>query len=91
VRTGVQIPSPPPKEHMNHLEENQTTYFQHLAHAWKVAGILIVHGLLPMLWITKASDILCSSDGGVSDSTGDRKHCGESDDERRLSKQGSNQ
>ena len=71
MRTGVRIPSPPPKEHMKHLEENNKTYFEHLYHAWKIAGILVVHGLFPMLWTTKASDILCSSDGGVTESTGD--------------------
>jgi len=58
---------------MKHLEENNKTYFEHLLHAWKVAGILIIHGLLPMVWTTKATDIMCSSDGGVTESTGNRK------------------
>ena len=35
------------------------TYFQHLCRAYKVAGILIVHGLFPNIWKTKASDNLC--------------------------------
>ena len=87
----MQIPTLPPKEHMKHLEENQTTYFRHLAHSWKVAGVLLVHGLLPMLWTTKASDSLCSSDGGDYRFDGQPKASGESDDERRLPKQGSNQ
>ena len=44
---------------MNHLKEVNRSYIQHLYHAWKVAGILIVHGLFPNVWKTKASDNLC--------------------------------
>lgn len=42
----------------NHLEEVGKTYFEHLLGAWKVAFILIVHGLLPNVWRYKASDLL---------------------------------
>jgi hypothetical protein len=44
---------------MNHLKEVNRSYFHHLYHAWRVAGILIVHGLFPNVWKTKASDNLC--------------------------------
>jgi hypothetical protein len=43
---------------MSHLKEVNRTYFQHLYHAWKVAFILLVHGVFPNIWKTKASDIL---------------------------------
>ena len=42
----------------NHLEEVNKTYFEHLLGAWKVAFILLVHGLLPNVWRYKASDLL---------------------------------
>ena len=42
----------------NHLEEVDKTYFEHLFGAWKVAFILLVHGLLPNVWRYKASDLL---------------------------------
>lgn len=44
----------------NHLEEVEKNYFQHLFGAWKVASILIIHGLLPNVWKHKASDIICT-------------------------------
>lgn len=47
---------------MNHLKENNVSYFQHLRFAWSVAFILLVHGVFPNVWQTKASDILCSKD-----------------------------
>ena len=43
---------------MDHLRETGKGYFEHLLGAWKVAGILLVHGLLPNVWRNKASDIL---------------------------------
>ena len=43
---------------MDHLKETGKTYFEHLLGAWKVAAILLVHGLLPNVWRNKASDIL---------------------------------
>lgn len=42
----------------NHLKETNKKYFEHLLGAWKVAFILIVHGLLPNVWEDKASDLL---------------------------------
>jgi len=47
---------------MNHLKIIDMGYFTHLFHAWKVAFILIVHGLLPNIWEWKASDIICKHD-----------------------------
>ncbi len=44
---------------MSHLNEVGYGYFQHLYRAWKIAFILLVHGLFPNLWKTKASDLLC--------------------------------
>ena len=43
---------------MSHLKEVNRSYFPHLYHAWKVAFILLVHGIFPNIWKTKASDIL---------------------------------
>jgi len=31
-----------------------------LLRAWKVAVVLLVHGLLPNIWKTKASELLCT-------------------------------
>jgi len=44
---------------MKHLKEIEMSYMSHLAHAFLIAGVLIVHGLLPWIWETKASDMLC--------------------------------
>jgi len=43
---------------MSHLKEVDKTYLQHLLRAWNIAGILIIHGIFPDIWKTKASDIL---------------------------------
>ena len=43
---------------MDHLKETGKGYFEHLLGAWKVAFILLVHGLLPNVWRNKASDML---------------------------------
>jgi hypothetical protein len=45
---------------MTHLKDVNMTYFQHLIRAWKIAVVLIVHGLFPNIWQTKASDMLCN-------------------------------
>ena len=45
---------------MDHLAETGKGYFEHLLGAWKLAFILLVHGLLPNVWRTKASDELHS-------------------------------
>lgn len=44
---------------MSHLNEVGYGYFQHLFRAWKIAFVLLVHGVLPEIWKTKASDMLC--------------------------------
>ena len=44
---------------MSHLSDTGYGYFEHLLRAWKVAGVLIVHGLVPNIWKTKASELLC--------------------------------
>lgn len=42
----------------SHLKETNKGYFEHLLGAWKVAFILLVHGLLPNVWEDRASDLL---------------------------------
>jgi hypothetical protein len=44
---------------MSHLSNSGCNYFTHLFRAWKWAFILIVHGLFPFIWETKASDEIC--------------------------------
>jgi hypothetical protein len=44
---------------MSHLNEVGYGYFKHLYRAWRIAFILLVHGLFPNVWKTKASDELC--------------------------------
>jgi hypothetical protein len=44
---------------MSHLTENNVTYFQHLRFAWGVAFVLLVHGLLPFIWTTRGTELLC--------------------------------
>jgi len=43
---------------MGHLEDNNISYFDHLKRAWSLAFILIIHGLLPEIWKTKATEVL---------------------------------
>jgi hypothetical protein len=43
---------------MQHLNDIGMGYFQHLIRAWKIAGILIVHGLFPNIWQTKAGELM---------------------------------
>ncbi len=45
---------------MSHLLEVKMTYFQHLIRAYKIAFVLIVHGLFPNVWKTKAHELLCT-------------------------------
>ena len=45
---------------MSHLSETGYGYFEHLLRAWKIAGVLLVHGLVPNIWKNKASDMLCA-------------------------------
>ena len=44
---------------MSHLNEVGYGYFKHLYRAWKIAFVLVVHGMFPEIWKTKASDMLC--------------------------------
>ena len=44
---------------MSHLNDTDQNYFSHLFRAWKIAFVLLVHGVLPDVWKTKASDLLC--------------------------------
>lgn len=44
---------------MSHLSETGYGYVEHLLRAWKIAGVLLVHGLVPNIWKTKASDLIC--------------------------------
>lgn len=46
---------------MSHLLDTGYGYFEHLMRAWKIAVVLFVHGLLPNVWKTKASELLCTS------------------------------
>lgn len=48
-----------------HLEEVNKTYFEHLRFAWSVAFVLFIHGLLPFVWETKATEMIENS----------KKHC----------------
>lgn len=41
-----------------HLKDVGMSYLVHLFHAWKIAGILIVHGLFPSVWEHKARDLI---------------------------------
>ena len=43
---------------MSHLEDIGMTYFQHFCRAYKAGLVLMVHGLFPNIWQTKATDIL---------------------------------
>ena len=39
-----------------HLKDINMGYLTHLIHAWRMAFILIIHGLIPSIWETKVSD-----------------------------------
>lgn len=43
---------------MKHLDEINESYLQHLRFAWSVAFVLLVHGLFPMIWENKASQMM---------------------------------
>jgi len=45
-----------------HLQEQQMSYWQHLMFAWRMALVLIVHGLVPSVWTTYVSDHICDRD-----------------------------
>ena len=46
---------------MKHLKDINMGYFQHLYHAWRMAGILAIHGILPFVWETKVSGEIIDS------------------------------
>ncbi len=50
---------------MKHLREVNMTYGQHLLHAASIAIVLIVHGLFPWVWETKATEMLCKNEGDL--------------------------
>jgi hypothetical protein len=43
---------------MGHLNEVNMGYLKHLLRAWRLAFILIIHGIFPNIWQHKASDEL---------------------------------
>lgn len=50
---------------MSHLRDTGYTYLQHLARSWKLSFVLFVHGLVPDVWKTKASDELCGKKDNI--------------------------
>ena len=43
---------------IKHLEWIDEGYFEHMWFAFKVAGVLIVHGLMPWVWQFKATEMM---------------------------------
>lgn len=43
---------------MKHLKDINESYIEHFCFAWSVAFVLLVHGLLPFIWVDKASDMM---------------------------------
>lgn len=50
---------------MSHLRDTGFGYFEHLFRAWRIAAVLVVHGIFPNVWKDRATRLLCSH----SDST----------------------
>jgi hypothetical protein len=48
---------------MTHLTDVGMNYIQHLIRAWSIASILIIHGVFPNVWKTRANELLCDHDG----------------------------
>lgn len=46
---------------MGHLGDVKMSYWQHWQRAWSIAFVLLVHGLMPNIWQTKASEMLCDT------------------------------
>jgi uncharacterized protein YjeT (DUF2065 family) len=46
---------------MGHLADVKMSYFEHFKRAWSIAFVLVVHGLLPNVWKTKATEMLCNN------------------------------
>ena len=53
---------------MKHLKDVNMNYIQHMIHAWRMAGILIVHGLFPWIWETKVSEEIVDHENKLSES-----------------------
>lgn len=49
---------------MTHLTDVGMNYVQHLIRAWSIAFILIIHGVFPNVWKTRANELLCDHDDG---------------------------
>ena len=45
---------------MKHLAEVDKSYWEHLLHAWSMAGALLIHGLCPCLLENYASNKMCN-------------------------------
>ena len=43
-----------------HLREQHMGYWQHLVGAWRMALVLLVHGVIPSVWTTWVSDRICA-------------------------------
>jgi hypothetical protein len=54
---------------MSHLTQTGHSYWQHLRRAWCIAGVLLVHGVFPEIWKTRATDLLCDPDHTKQDKT----------------------
>lgn len=63
VRTGTNLNN----TMFTHLKDINMSYTRHLLHAWRMAFILIVHGLLPNIWETKVSDEIIDHENSVDD------------------------
>lgn len=50
---------------MKHLNDVNETYLEHLLFAWRVAFVLLVHGLCPFVWEDKASKMMEDRKNGI--------------------------
>jgi len=51
-----------------HLKEVNMSYGSHLFHAWRMAIILLVHGIFPWIWERKVSDEILDYENSVGKS-----------------------
>jgi hypothetical protein len=58
---SIPIGQIPRGDRMGHLDDVKMSYWQHWQRAWSIAFVLLVHGLIPSLWQTKASEMLCDA------------------------------
>ena len=61
IGTAYSVPRPS-EDIMSHLAEVKMNYLVHLARAWSIAIVLLIHGAFPFIWEHKASDMLCDKD-----------------------------